>query len=214
WGTFWRQADRSRAAIQQHERRSGAGVPLRRHHGGHYHRAVQAPVAAGDRPQLSILVQGTRRRRAPHRHGAARRLHRQSSVRKIGPGVRITAHLIETEGGQLVWAEQYDRELEEIFELQDEITRTIAARIEPGVGTAERLRAERKPREALQAWDLFHLGLMHFYKFAAEDNRGGAAAVTPRRVARSETGAGFRVSFVRRRPQHALTSTRMLTTSR
>src|SRR5262249_36289803 len=166
------QTDRSRAAIQQHERRSGAGVLLRRHHGGHYHRAVQAPVAAGDRPQLSILVQGTRRRRTPHRHGAARRLHRQSSVRKIGPGVRITAHLIETEGGQLVWAEQYDRELEEIFELQDEITRTIAARIEPGVGTAERLRAERKPREALQAWDLFHLGLMHFYKFAAEDNRG------------------------------------------
>jgi tetratricopeptide (TPR) repeat protein len=39
------------------------------------------------------------------------------------------------------------------------------------VGTAERLRAERKPREALQAWDLFHLGLVHFYKFAAEDNR-------------------------------------------
>lgn len=95
----------------------------------------------------------------------------EGSVRKIGLGVRITAHLIETEGGQLVWAEQYDRELEEIFELQDEITRTIAARIEPGVGSAERLRAERKPREALQAWDLFHLGLVHFYKFAAEDNR-------------------------------------------
>jgi TolB-like protein/DNA-binding winged helix-turn-helix (wHTH) protein len=95
----------------------------------------------------------------------------EGSVRKIGQGVRITAHLIETEGGRLVWAEQYDRGLEEIFELQDEITRTIAARIEPSVGTAERLRAERKPREALKAWDLFHLGMMHFYKFAADDNR-------------------------------------------
>jgi hypothetical protein len=95
----------------------------------------------------------------------------EGSVRKIGEGVRITVHLIETEGGRLVWAEQYDRDLEEIFGLQDEITRTIAARIEPGVGTAERLRAERKPPEALRAWDLFHLGTKHFYKFAAEDNR-------------------------------------------
>jgi TolB-like protein len=95
----------------------------------------------------------------------------EGSVRKIGQGLRITAHLIETERGRLMWAEQYDRQLEEIFELQDEITRTIAARIEPGVGTAERLRAERKPPEALQAWDLFHLGMKHFYKFAPEDNR-------------------------------------------
>ena len=95
----------------------------------------------------------------------------EGSVRKIGRGLRITVHLIETEGGRLMWAEQYDRDLEDIFELQDEITRTIVARIEPGVGTAERLRAEKKPPEALQAWDLFHLGMKHFYKFAAEDNR-------------------------------------------
>lgn len=94
----------------------------------------------------------------------------EGSVRKIGQGVRITAHLIETEGGRLVWAEQYDRQLAEIFALQDQITRTIAARIEPGVGTVERLRAEGKPLEALQAWDFFHLGMKHFYKFAAEDN--------------------------------------------
>jgi TolB-like protein/DNA-binding winged helix-turn-helix (wHTH) protein len=95
----------------------------------------------------------------------------EGSVRKIGQCVRITAHLIETEGGRLVWAEQYDRKFEEILALQDEIARTIAARIEPGVGTVERLRAERKPPEALQAWDFFHLGMTHFYTFAAEDNR-------------------------------------------
>src|SRR5262249_39549717 len=95
----------------------------------------------------------------------------EGSVRKTGQGVRITAHLIEAEGGRLVWAEQYDRDLEEIFELQDEITTTIAARIEPGIGTAERLRAERKPPEALQAWDLFHLGMKQFYNFSAESNR-------------------------------------------
>ena len=55
--------------------------------------------------------------------------------------------------------------------MQDEITRTIAACIEPGVGTAERLRAERKPPSSLKAWDLFHLGMKHFYKFAAGDNQ-------------------------------------------
>jgi len=95
----------------------------------------------------------------------------EGSVRKIGRTVRITAHLIETEGGRLVWADQYDRDLEEIFELQDEITKAIAARIEPSVSAAERLRAERKPPEALQAWDFFHLGLKNFYKFASKDNR-------------------------------------------
>jgi TolB-like protein/DNA-binding winged helix-turn-helix (wHTH) protein len=95
----------------------------------------------------------------------------EGSVRKIGQGVRITAHLIEAEGGRLLWAEQYDRDLEDIFELQDEITRTIVAHIEPSIGAAERLRVERKPPQSLQAWDLFHLGTGHLYKFTAEDNR-------------------------------------------
>jgi TolB-like protein/DNA-binding winged helix-turn-helix (wHTH) protein/Tfp pilus assembly protein PilF len=95
----------------------------------------------------------------------------EGSVRKVGRTVRITAHLIETEGGRVVWADQYDRDLEEIFELQDEITKAIAARIEPSVSAAERLRAGRKPPEALQAWDFFHLGLKNFYKFASQDSQ-------------------------------------------
>jgi tetratricopeptide (TPR) repeat protein len=79
-------------------------------------------------------------------------------------------HLIETEGGRLVWAEQYDRTLEEILKVQDQITTSIAARIEPGIGNAERLRTERIPPQALQAWDLFRLGTRHFYKSTGEDN--------------------------------------------
>jgi tetratricopeptide (TPR) repeat protein len=69
-----------------------------------------------------------------------------------------------------VWAEQYDRELEEISDLQDEIVATIAGRIEPEVGSAERTRVERKSPQALRAWDFFHLGMKHFYKSTAEDN--------------------------------------------
>jgi adenylate cyclase len=95
----------------------------------------------------------------------------EGSVRKVGQHVRITAQLIETRGGRHLWAERYDRSFEDIFNVQDEITATIAARIEPEVGTAERLRAERKPPQSLHAWDYFHLGTKQFYKSTAEGNR-------------------------------------------
>jgi TolB-like protein len=94
----------------------------------------------------------------------------EGSVRKMDRRVRITVQLIETEGGRHVWAERYDRDLEDIFEVQDDITATIAARIEPEVATAERLRAERKPPQSLHAWDFFHLGARHFYKSTSDDN--------------------------------------------
>jgi TolB-like protein/cytochrome c-type biogenesis protein CcmH/NrfG len=94
----------------------------------------------------------------------------EGGVRKLGQQLRITAHLIETQGGRLVWAEQYDRTLEQMLEVQDQITTTIAARIEPGIGSAERLRTERLPPQALHAWDLFRLGTKHFYKSTSEDN--------------------------------------------
>lgn len=94
----------------------------------------------------------------------------EGSVGRIGQLVRITARLVETEAGRCVWAEQYDRDLDEIFDLQDEIVATIAARIEPEVGSAERTRVERKSPDALRAWDFFHLGMKRFYKFTREDN--------------------------------------------
>ena len=95
----------------------------------------------------------------------------QGSVRRIGPRVRITAQLVETESGQQIWAEQYDRELQNIFEVQDEITATVAARIEPEIGNAERSMAERKSPQAFDAWDFFRLGTKHFYKLTVSDNR-------------------------------------------
>jgi TolB-like protein/DNA-binding winged helix-turn-helix (wHTH) protein len=87
----------------------------------------------------------------------------EGSVRKIGERVRITTQLVETEGGRQLWAERYDRDLQDLFALQDEITTTIAARIEPEIGAAERQRVERKAVPALHAWDLFRLGTKHFY---------------------------------------------------
>jgi TolB-like protein/cytochrome c-type biogenesis protein CcmH/NrfG len=92
------------------------------------------------------------------------------SVRKIEQRLRITAQLVETEGGRQLWAERYDRDLQELFTLQDEITTTIAARIEPEVGAAERQRVDRKAVPALHAWDFFRLGTKHFYKSTTADN--------------------------------------------
>jgi tetratricopeptide (TPR) repeat protein len=84
--------------------------------------------------------------------------------------VRIRARLVETESGAYVWAEQYDRELDSLFDVQDQIVATIAASIEPEVGSAERQRVTRRSQSALRAWDCFHLGMKHFYQCTAADN--------------------------------------------
>jgi TolB-like protein len=95
----------------------------------------------------------------------------EGSVRKLDQRLRVSAQLVETEGGYQLWAERYDRELQDLFRLQDEITTTIAARIEPEVGAAERSRIERKTEPALHAWNFFRLGTKHFYKSTAADNQ-------------------------------------------
>ncbi len=94
----------------------------------------------------------------------------EGSVRKAGKRVRITAQLIDARSGNHIWAERYDRELDDIFAMQDEITQTIAATIEPELGAVESQRVRRKPTENLDAWDYYHLALSHMYRFNKEGN--------------------------------------------
>jgi TolB-like protein/DNA-binding winged helix-turn-helix (wHTH) protein len=94
----------------------------------------------------------------------------EGSVRRAGNRVRISAQLLDATSGNHIWAERYDRDLDDIFALQDEITGTIAARIEPELGTVERQRAQRKPTRNLGAWDCYHLGMAQVYKFTKEGN--------------------------------------------
>lgn len=94
----------------------------------------------------------------------------EGSVRKVGNRVRITAQLIDAATGNHIWAQNYDRELEDIFAVQDEITETIVGRIEPEVGAVERQRAKSKNAHNLDAWDCYHLGLSQFYKFSQAGN--------------------------------------------
>ncbi len=95
----------------------------------------------------------------------------EGSVRKAGGRVRITAQLIDGTSGNHIWAERYDRDLDDIFAVQDEITETIVGRIEPELGMVERQRVAHKPRSNLKAWDCYHLGMANFYKFTADANR-------------------------------------------
>ena len=94
----------------------------------------------------------------------------EGSVRRGGNRIRITAQLIEATTGRHVWADRYDRDLGDVFALQDDLTETLIAAIEPELSTAERERAIRKPPETLDAWSWFQRGLWHHYRFTKEDN--------------------------------------------
>ena len=77
----------------------------------------------------------------------------EGSVRKAGNRLRIPAQLIDPESGAHVWAEHFDRELEDIFDLQDEITERIVHNIMPEISLAEAERATRVPPANLDAWE-------------------------------------------------------------
>lgn len=89
----------------------------------------------------------------------------EGSVRKAGSRVRVTAQLIDAATGHHVWAERYDREMEDIFDLQDEITQIIAGALEPELNAVERERAVRKSPDNLDAWELYQRALWHMWSF-------------------------------------------------
>jgi adenylate cyclase len=93
----------------------------------------------------------------------------EGSVRKGGKRVRISAQLIDATTGNHVWAQRYDRELVDLFDLQDEITETLVAALQGEVGELERERAHRKAPESLDAWESYQRGLWHLWRLNAED---------------------------------------------
>jgi adenylate cyclase len=93
----------------------------------------------------------------------------EGSVRRGGNRVRITAQLIDAVEDTHLWAERYDRELEDIFAVQDEVTRAIVSIIEPTLASTERQRARRKPTESLDAWECYQRGLWHLNQYTADE---------------------------------------------
>ncbi len=94
----------------------------------------------------------------------------EGSVRKDGDRVRITAQLNDALTGSHIWAERYDRDLTDVFAVQDEITEAIIAAIEPQLYAAENFRAQRKLPGNMDAWDLVMRALSHYWRITRQDS--------------------------------------------
>jgi TolB-like protein/Flp pilus assembly protein TadD len=94
----------------------------------------------------------------------------EGSVRKAGNRVRITGQLIDTSTGTHLWAERFDGAIEDIFDLQDQVTASVVGAITPMLEQAEIERAKRKPTESLDAYDYFLRGMAAIHLGTRESN--------------------------------------------
>jgi adenylate cyclase len=94
----------------------------------------------------------------------------EGSVRKVGKRVRLTAQLIDATSGSHLWAEKYDRDLTDLFAVQDEITRELVGSLAPEMLEAEMQRARRKDPRTLDAWEHAIRAQWHLARLTREDN--------------------------------------------
>ena len=94
----------------------------------------------------------------------------EGSVRKIGDRIRITAQLIEALTGSHIWAERYDHVLTDVFEVQDEVTRSITAAIPGHLATEDLKRTKLKRTENMVAYDYMLRGRLHHHRATKDDN--------------------------------------------
>lgn len=99
----------------------------------------------------------------------------EGSVRKAGNRLRVAAQLVDAVSGAHHWAERYDRELADIFEVQDDITRSVIAAIEPRLVAAEAARSQLRSADDLNAWDLTMRALAHYWKMTAAESEKAIA---------------------------------------
>ena len=93
----------------------------------------------------------------------------EGSVRKAGNRVRITAQLIDATTSKHIWAGRYDRELADVFAVQDEVVENIVGEVAPEFLSAEARRAHHTDPQALNAWDLVMRGRWHMWKLGRVD---------------------------------------------
>ncbi len=116
----------------------------------------------------------------------------QGSVRKDDRRVRVSAQMVEAESGGHLWSERFDRPLDDIFELQDEIALNVVGAIEPSLRRAEVERVKRKRPDSLDAYDLvlaITVGCLFRHAGAGDE---GARLARARARARSRLCAGAR----------------------
>jgi TolB-like protein/tetratricopeptide (TPR) repeat protein len=93
----------------------------------------------------------------------------EGSVRKSGNRLRITAQLVDATTGNHVWAERYDREITDIFDVQDEVTQAIVGAVAPEFLATEAKRTRNKDAMQLDAWECVMRGRAHLWKLGRED---------------------------------------------
>jgi tetratricopeptide (TPR) repeat protein len=94
----------------------------------------------------------------------------EGSVRKAANRVRITGQLIDTSTGAHLWSNRFDGTLEDIFDLQDNMTASLVGAISPKLQHAEIERAKRKPTESLHAYDYFLRGMANVHQATRDSN--------------------------------------------
>ena len=92
----------------------------------------------------------------------------EGSARKAGTRLRITAQLIDTTNGAHIWSERFDGALDDIFELQDQVAVNVVSAIEPRLRVSEIERANRKPPQSLDVYDLYLRALGEFHMHSPE----------------------------------------------
>ncbi|MGE0574513.1 MAG: winged helix-turn-helix domain-containing protein [Reyranella sp.] len=94
----------------------------------------------------------------------------QGSTRKAGSRIRVTTRLVDVATGWHIWAEHFDRDVEDVFSVQDEITAMVCGAIEPAVERNERERAAHEAPERMGAWECYHRGMWHLANAEAGEN--------------------------------------------
>jgi len=93
------------------------------------------------------------------------------SVRNAGSRMRVNAELVDTANARQLWSGRYDREITDIFDLQDEITVAIAGSVGPALLQSERDQAIRRPPRNLDAWECVYRSMWHLFQYSRENTK-------------------------------------------
>jgi adenylate cyclase len=115
----------------------------------------------------------------------------EGSVRKGGNRIRITAQLIDANNGSHVWAERYDRAIDDIFAVQDEITLVLATEMQVKLTEGEQARLHYTTTSNVEAWTLWVQGLSHYRQAVTKENFGAALACWQRALALDPASAAL-----------------------
>src|SRR5207237_6100411 len=141
------------SSVSKRERRYQAGTSRRRNRRGNNYGSGTHTLAVGDRAQFDLGVRRPHCRCEADRSRTWARYVLEGSVRKEGNRVRVTGQLIDAATGAHLWADRFEGEVANLFDLQDEVTESVVGAIAPELQQAEIERARRKRTESLDAYD-------------------------------------------------------------